>query len=81
MEASLPPFPSLPLPPSPSPHSLSPATPAIGPLSSTQLDYSDAAVTATLIRAGPRPAAESAHNMTLQFTNYTKPLMVLYLIE
>ena len=29
------------------------ATPAIGPLSSTQLDYSDAAVTATLVLAGP----------------------------
>ena len=43
-----------------------PATPAIGPLSSTQLDYSDAAVTATLVLAGPRPAAESAHNKTLQ---------------
>ena len=34
---------------------------------SIQLDYSDAAFTLTLTRAGPMPAAESAHNKTLQF--------------
>ena len=31
-----------------------------------QLDYSDEVVTATLVLACPRPAAESAHNKTLQ---------------
>ena len=34
---------------------------------SIQLDYSDAAFTLTLTLAGPMPAAESAHNKTLQF--------------
>ena len=34
---------------------------------SIQLDYSDAAFTLTLTRAGPMPAAELAHNKTLQF--------------
>ena len=33
---------------------------------SIQPDYSDAAKTLTLVWAGPRQAAESAHNMTLQ---------------
>ena len=31
-----------------------------------QIDYSDTAFTSTVVLAGPRPAAESAHNMTLQ---------------
>ena len=35
---------------------------------SIQLDYSDVAFTLTLIQAGPMPAAESAHNKTLQFS-------------
>ena len=34
---------------------------------SIQLDYNDAAFTLTLTRAGPTPAAESAHNKTLKF--------------
>ena len=34
---------------------------------SIQLDYSDAPFTLTLTWAGPIPAAESAHNKTLQF--------------
>ena len=32
-----------------------------------QIDYSNAAFTSTVVLAGPRPAAELAHNMTLQF--------------
>ena len=31
-----------------------------------QIHYSNAAFTSTVVLAGPRPAAESAHNMTLQ---------------
>ena len=31
-----------------------------------QIDYSNAAFTSRMVLAGPRPAAESAHNKTLQ---------------
>ena len=34
---------------------------------SIQIDYSDAAFTATVVLAGPRPEPASAHNKTLQF--------------
>ena len=37
-----------------------------------QIHYSNAAFTSTVVQAGPRPAAESAHNMTLQLISKNK---------
>ena len=41
-----------------------------------QIDYSDTAFTSTVVLAGPRPAAESAHNKTLQLNCLGYPAAV-----